>query len=142
MDVRPRYAALCLLALLLGTAPAGAQTGGTPLGTVLDDQGLALPGATVTFTNVDTGWTRTDVTDAQGRYRASALPPGVYSVKAELTGFSSAVRERVPLTLGQELTINMALKVATVQETVTVTGAVPLVETTTNTLGTTVSREQ
>ena len=48
----------------------------------------------------------------------------------------------MPLTLGQELTVNMTLKVATLQETVTVTAAVPLVETTSNTLGTTVSREQ
>ncbi len=67
-----------------GCAPAAAQTGGTLQGTVLDDQGLALPGATVTFSNLETGWTRSDVTDTQGRYRAPRLPPGVYSIKAEL----------------------------------------------------------
>jgi hypothetical protein len=119
-----------------------AQTGGTLLGTVVDDQGLALPGATVTLTNVETGWTRTDVSDAQGRYRATALPPGVYSIRVELAGFAAAVRDRVPLTLGQELTVPMTLKLASVQETLTVTGTVPLVETTSNTLGTTISREQ
>jgi hypothetical protein len=145
MNGRLSFARICLLPLLLCLAPAPpaiAQTGGTLQGTVLDDQGLALPGATVTFSNLETGWTRSDVTDVQGRYRAAALPPGVYSIKAELAGFNSALRERVPLTLGQELTLNMILKVATVQETVTVTAAVPLVETTSNTLGTTVSREQ
>src|SRR5262245_27427044 len=103
-------AALVLLRLLVVclalAMPAAAQTGGTLLGTVVDDQGLALPGATVTLTNVETGWTRTVVTDAQGRYRASALPPGVYAIRAELAGFTTALRDRVPLTIGQELTIN------------------------------------
>ena len=93
------------------------------LGAVLDDQGLALPGATVTFTNLETGFVRTDVTDTQGRFRAAALPPGVYSITAELAGFAKSVREKVPLTLGQELTVNMTMKVATVEETVTVTAA-------------------
>lgn len=135
--------------MLLGTivcvlwvAVAGAQTGGTLQGAVTDEQSLALPGATVILTNLDTGWTRTIVTDADGRYRAPALPPGVYDIKAELSGFATAIRGRVPLTLGQELTINMNLKVATLAETVTVTGASPLVETTSNTLGTTISRDQ
>lgn len=145
MDGRLSLARICLLPLLVCLAlplPAAAQTGGTLLGQVLDDQGLALPGATVTFNNLETGFARTDVTDAQGRFRAAALPPGVYSVKAELPGFSTVLRERVPLTLNQELTVNMTMKVATVQETVTVSASVPLVETTSNTLGTTVSREQ
>ena len=80
MNAKLSFARLCLLPLLLlcsaPATPAAAQTGGTLQGTVLDDQGLALPGATVTFTNIETGWTRSDVTDAQGRYRAPALPPG------------------------------------------------------------------
>jgi hypothetical protein len=138
---RALVAVLVLTALVAGTATY-AQTGGTLQGAVMDDQGLALPGATVTLTNLETGWTRSDVTDEQGRYRAPALPPGVYSVQAELAGFATAVQERVPLTLGQELTINLTLRVATLEETVTVTAAVPLVETTSNTLGTTVSRQQ
>lgn len=127
---------------LLWAGAAAAQTGGTLQGAVLDEQGLPLPGAVVTLTNVETGWNRSVVTDASGRFRAAALPPGVYAMKAELSGFGTALRERVPLTLGQELTVNMGLKMATVEETVTVTAAVPLVETTSNTLGTTVSREQ
>src|SRR6185503_7465112 len=109
------FTLLCLLTPLLCLATVtsvAAQTGGTLQGSVLDDQGLGLPGATVTFSNIETGWTRSDVTDSQGRYRASALPPGLYAIKAELTGFNAAVRDRVPLTLGQELTINMTLRVA------------------------------
>lgn len=124
------------------TAYAAAQTGGTLQGRIVDDQGLALPGVTVTLRNVETGWTRTDVTDEQGWYRAPVLPPGIYAMRAELSGFAPAINERVPLTLGQELTVNLTLRVATLQETVTVTGAAPLIETSSHTLGTTVSREQ
>jgi outer membrane receptor protein involved in Fe transport len=137
-----RIACLVVLASLAIAAPASAQTGGTLLGSVVDDQGLALPGVTVTLTNVETGWTRSIVSDDQGRYRAAALPPGIYAVKSELSGFATAVRDRVMLALGQELTINMTMNVATLQETVTVTAQSPLVETTSSTLGTSVSREQ
>jgi hypothetical protein len=137
-------ARFCFIALLLAVvAPrAAAQTGGTLQGTISDDQGLALPGVTVTLANMETGWTRSTVSDAEGWYRAAALPPGIYEIKAELSGFANSVRSRVPLTLGQELTINIGLKVATVEETVTVTGDAPLIETTSNTLGTSISREQ
>jgi hypothetical protein len=123
-------------------AVASAQTGGTLQGRIIDDQGLALPGATVTLTNVETGWTRTDIADVQGWYRAPVLPPGIYSVRAELAGFAPSVNERVPLALGQELTVNLTLRLATLQETVTVSAAAPLIETSSSTLGTSVSREQ
>ena len=131
-----------LLLCLAAATPAAAQTGGAFLGVVLDDQGLALPGATLTFTNLETGFSRTDVADTQGRFRAPALPPGVYSITAELGGFAKSVRDKVTLTLGQELTVNMTMKVATLEESVTVTAGTPLVETSSNTIGTTVSREQ
>jgi hypothetical protein len=134
--------AAAMVAMALLCVPAAAQTGGTLQGRVVDNQGLALPGATVTLTNVETGWTRTDVSDQEGWYRAPVLPPGIYAIRAELSGFAPAINERVPLTLGQELTVNLTLKVATLQETVTVTAAAPLIETSSHTLGTTVSRQQ
>jgi len=130
-----------LLCLVCASA-ASAQTTGILQGSVADEQGGALPGATVVLTDTETGWTRSVVTDAQGWYRAAALPPGVYEIKAELSGFTTAVRNRVPLALGQELTVNMGLKVAALAETVTVTASSPLVETSSNTLGTSISREQ
>jgi len=131
-----------MVVVTLLCAPAVAQTGGTLQGRVMDGQGLALPGANVTLTNVETGWTRTDVTDQQGWYRAPVLPPGINAIRAELSGFAAALNERVPLTLGQELTVNFTLKVATLQETVTVSATTPLIETSSHTLGTTVSRQQ
>lgn len=140
--LRPLSSLLAVTLCLSLADGVAAQTGGTLQGSVVDDQGLALPGATVTLTNIETGWTRTAVTDAEGWYRAAALPPGIYEIKADLSGFATAMRSRVPLTLGQELTVNMSLKVATLAETITVTGQTPLIETTSHTLGTTVSREQ
>lgn len=139
---RSTHPLLGILVCLLWAAPAMAQTGGTLQGSVIDDQKLVLPGVTITLTNVETGWTRNAVTDAEGRYRAPVLPPGEYEVKAELAGFASAVRQKIMLTLGQELTINFTLRLATVQETVTVTAESPIIDTTSNTLGTTISREQ
>ena len=143
MTISFRFRICKMLALLLClAATAAAQTGGTLQGTVTDEQGGALPGATVTLTNTETGWTRASVTDAQGWYRAAALPPGTYEIKAELSGFATTVRNRVPLTLGQELTVNTSMKVATLAETITVTGEAPLIETSSSTLGTSISREQ
>src|SRR5437867_8917064 len=78
-----------LLAFAASPAPALAQaTTGTISGTVTDESKAVLPGATVTVKNVETGSTRTLVTDDRGRFRALELPPGLYSVSAELPGFA------------------------------------------------------
>src|SRR5918993_5487275 len=106
---------IAVLSMLAATS-AGAQTGGTLQGPVTDDQGLALPGVTVTLTNTETGWTRTIVTSAEGWYRAPALQPGTYEIKAELSGFATALRRQVPLSIGQELTVKIELRVAALQE--------------------------
>jgi hypothetical protein len=135
--------AVCACTILLMPAAARAQSAGATLqGTVTDDQGAVMPGASVTITNVETGWTRSVTTDERGWYRAAALPPGAYELKAELSGFGTEVRSGLALTIGQEATINMQMKVAGVAETISVTGAAPLVETTNNTLGTTITRNQ
>lgn len=134
---------LLLSALVLSAGPAAAQsTGGTLQGTVTDEQGSVLPGASVFILNTETGFTRDVVTDERGWYRVAALAPGAYEVRADLQGFASLVRSGLVLTIGQEATINIQLKLASLEETVTVTGAVPLVETTRNVLGTTVSRSE
>jgi hypothetical protein len=136
-------AACLLLAGSLGTSPALAQaTGATLQGTVADEQGAVLPGATVTVTNVETGVARTLVTDERGRYRAAALPPGSYQVRVELASFAEHMRSGLTLTIGQEASINVAMKLASVAESVTVTAESPLVETTSSTIGTTISRSQ
>jgi hypothetical protein len=114
---------------------------GTISGIVTDDSGGRLPGVTVTVTNVSTGQSQSLVTNAEGRYRAVALQPSSYTILAELTGFASAKRE-VVLTVGANLTVDMQLSVAGVEETVTVMGETPLVDVTTNQLVSVVESDQ
>jgi len=134
---------VALAAWLLAAGIASAQTTGATLqGTVFDEQGAVLPGASVTIENVETGALRAIVTDSRGRYRAAALPPGRYRMRIELSSFSIYVREGLTLTIGQEATVDATLKLASVQESVTITAASPLVETTNSSIGTTISRSQ
>ncbi len=126
-----RTSVLWLAAWLVWSAVAAAQlTTGTILGTVADQTGAALPGATVTIKRVETGTTRTLVTDERGRYRAPELDPGNYEVTAELQGFQTSVRRGLQLTLGQELVVNITLSLGQIAEQIVVTEAAPLVETT------------
>lgn len=132
-----------LVLLLSISAPAVAQTPGAILqGTVADEQGAVLPGASATIRNVETGLVRGLVTDASGWYRAVALPPGAYELQVELSGFAPAVRSGLTLTIGQEATVNVTLRLATVVETLTVMAASPLVEPTRSDIGTTITRSQ
>ncbi len=139
---RPRIRTF-FAALLFAVAcrPALAQSVGATLqGTINDQQGAILPGATVVARNLDTSWTRDQVTDERGWFRLAALPPGRYELQVELAGFAKQLRTGLTLTTGQEATVNVTLQVATLEESLTVTGESPLVETTRNTLGTTVTR--
>jgi hypothetical protein len=128
------------LLLLLSSASAFAQqTTGNITGRVVDQQGAAVPGASITVKNPATGLTRTETSDAEGAYRVSALPVGIYEVLAELTGFASVSKRDVEVNVGQTVAIDFSMKVATIAETVTVTGATPLIETTSSSVGGVVS---
>ena len=128
--------------LLAVSARSDAQNiGATLQGLVTDAQKGVLPGVSVTIVNVDTGRSRTVVTDNAGWYRAAALAPGTYELSTELTGFVSYKRSGMTLTTGQEPRIDITLQVASVKETVEVTAAAPLVDVTKNTIGTTVTRK-
>src|SRR5215831_17347722 len=125
-----------VLVLLLPCVSAFAQqTAGNVTGRVLDQQGAAVPGATVTAKSGQTGFTRTEVSDAQGLYRLNSIPVGKYDVSAELTGFATIVNKDVDVFVGQTATVDFAMKVAQVAETVNVTGATPLIETTQSSVG-------
>jgi hypothetical protein len=128
--IRP---ALCvwLAFLALPAAALGQQaTTGTIEGIVSDSTGAVLPGATVTFLNANTGFTRDVVTDTDGRYRGLALPLGTYTISVQLAGFGKAQREDVPLAVGQTHRIDFSLGVGGVTEQVEVAGGSPVVETT------------
>lgn len=111
-------------------APALGQVSGANIGGVVtDDTGGALPGVTVTLTNQANGASQVLVTGAEGNYRAVALQPAMYEISAELSGFGT-VRRRVTLNVGADVTLNLTLGVAAVEETVTVVAETPLVEVT------------
>src|SRR2546428_4863816 len=131
-----RYLFGAAILLLLGSAQVFAQqTTGSITGRVLDQQGAAVPGVTVTAKNNQTGFVRSEISDAEGVYRLNALPVGVYDVNAELQGFTTVSQKDVIVSLGQTLTIDVNMKVASLAETVNVTGASPLIETTASSVG-------
>ena len=133
---RLSWAMFALLALALVATPALAQqTTGNITGQIVDGQGAAVPGVTVTGKNAATGFTRSDVSDVQGIYRLTALPIGTYDLTAELAGFQKVENKGIEVSVGQTLTIAMTLQLASVSETVTVTGESPLIETGASSVG-------
>ena len=124
---------LCSIGLV---TPAHAQqTAGNITGRITDDQGAAIPGVTVTGRNTQTGFSRSDVTDGEGIYRLNSLPVGTYDITAELQGFNKVENKGIVVAVGQTLDVPVSLKVASLQETVTVTGESPLIETSSSSVG-------
>lgn len=132
-----------LLLVLGANVAAFAQTPTFSIeGVVSDAQQAVLPGATVTITNTATGLTRVVVTDASGRFVATAMPTeGRYRVQVELTGFATGVREDLTFNAGQRAVINFSLRLSTVQETITVAGDAPIVQTTSSEVSSTIDRQ-
>jgi len=122
--------AACLVLMTTGLAFAQATSTSTINGRILDQGEAVLPGVTVTATNANTGVVRTTVSNGEGIYSMPGLEPGVYDVKTELTGFAPATRDRVTLAVNTTITIDFALRLAGVEEALTVTGEAPLIETT------------
>ena len=104
-------------------------------GTVTDATDAVLPGATVTALHVSSGNTFVAITDGEGLFRIGAMRPGVYNVNVELSGFTRVARENLELLVGQRATANFRLRLSSLEETVTVTGASPLVDVTQSKLG-------
>ena len=121
---------VCLVFLASGPAFAqsvGATTGAIN-GKVSDASGAVMPGVTVTIASPSMQGVRNAVTDAEGSYRFPAIPPGEYKITYELEGFSTVVREGIRVGLGFTATVNTELKVASLTESVTVTGQSPVVD--------------
>jgi hypothetical protein len=130
-----RFCALLIaLVVAIGYSPsAAAQTTGSTTGAingrVTDKTAAVLPGATVTISSPSLMGVRTAVTADDGGFRFAAVPPGEYSLKFELAGFSTVLREGIRVALGFTATVNAELGVASLSENVTVTGASPVVDT-------------
>ena len=123
----PTLALTISLFLFAGT-PVEGQTSATLAGRVEDSNGNALPGVTVTATHLDTAATRSTPTDAGGRFLFSGLAAGEYRLRAEFAGFQPLVRTGVRLTVSQQASITLVLKLG-VSEELTVTGDTPLIDT-------------
>ncbi|MBI4485182.1 MAG: TonB-dependent receptor [Acidobacteria bacterium] len=137
--------ALLLFAVVLAAAvPAHAQgeASATVTGVITDAQGGVLPGVTVTLRNVESGTTRTAVTEGDGQYRIAGLLPGRYSLRAELDGFAPTEVPNLTLTIGLVVQSNLTMALQGLQEAVTVTAEAPVVETTQTVVATVVTQEQ
>ena len=134
-----------LAALLLAFTPLTAFAqfdSGTLLGRVLDQSDAAIPGATVTLTNVATGIQATAVTDDTGSYQFLNVRVGTYRVEAKLTGFATAVATDVNVTVNARQRVDLALKVGGLGETVEVTGAARRLEADSSDRGQVITRAQ
>lgn len=141
-----RIALISLLALgglVLATSLTFAQIiTGSLRGTVTDDTGALLPGVTVELSGPALiGGPKTAVTDGKGSYRFPGLSPGVYSITASIQGFTTMKREAVRVEVGSQFDVDFQMKVGGMAETVTVEGAVPLIDTSRSAMTTTVTPE-
>src|SRR4030088_149191 len=139
---KPRYLLSFGLALLL-TCPALLSQGSTGriLGGVTDQTGGNVAGATVTITDVQRGSPRTLITDNDGEYIALDLLPGIYMVRAEMKGFKAFERKNVLVETGKDVRVDVVLSTGSMTETIVITEDVPMVDTTSTTLGGTISNE-
>jgi hypothetical protein len=141
--MRLRLASLVCLASLALLVPVRASAqDATLIGNVVDGTKAALPGTTITATMIDTGRANTTVTDERGEYRLRGLAPGRYRVQAELSGFSTVIIPEIELLVGQNRSLPFAMQVASLSETLTVTGEAPLVDVSSTQVAGNVDRRQ
>jgi hypothetical protein len=125
----PRIAVFFLTLVLGWPLTARAQTAASVSGRVQDASGAVLPGVLVTARQMNTGFERTATSDAEGRYALPSLPSGAYELRAELPGFRTLVRQGITLSVGDNVSVDLALEVGGVTEALTVTGETPAVNT-------------
>ena len=120
------FAILCLI--FSSSVMSQSRETGAITGTVTDDETVPLPGVTVTLTSDKLMGERSFVTDTNGNFRFPALPPGTYTLSAELPGFNTYTQENIRLETTIRLTMDVKLQIATVQEQVTVVAQSPTVD--------------
>src|SRR5687767_3598497 len=123
-----RFASAAAFLLATAVTPAWAQATGQLNGRIADESGAVLPGVTVTATQTATGFVRSVVTDDTGSYVMPNLPTGPYRLEVALQGFRTYVQTGIVLQVGGTPTINAVLGVGSLEETVSVEAAAPLVD--------------
>ena len=140
---RVGWAMLAALVLVVGVGPmAMAQVSANLSGVVTDPSGAVLSGANVAARNVDTGFSRSAVTDSAGRYQLVALPVGRYEVRARKDGFAEGIRTGIVLAVGQDARADLSLRVGQVSEELKVSGDAALVSVTTQDISGLVTERQ
>jgi hypothetical protein len=139
-----KLVSVVVMQLFLVSAVVSAQQSASSglAGQVTDSSQAAIPGATVTVTNVGTNAQRTTITDGEGRFLVPALPPATYHITIELQGFRTAELQNFVLRQGETARPTVTLGVATVSETVTVTGEAPLLQTQSASVGQVINEKQ
>jgi len=131
-----RNLALLIMLIVVFASWIGAQEfRATISGTVTDQQGAIIPGASVEVKNLDTNATVTTITNESGNFVVPFLPTGRYTISVSLAGFKRAVREDILLRVGDRIQLDFQMEVGGVTEQVTVTAEAPLLETATATKG-------
>src|SRR5438132_5914756 len=133
---------LGIVLLATTTSLALAQiTSATISGTIKDETGGVLPGVDVVVKNLETGLTRSTVSDSKGYFAVPGLAPGRYEARAMLQGFATGLQTGIVLAVSQQAALNLTLKVGTASETITVSGESPLVEVRTSMLSAVVTEK-
>ncbi len=141
LDKLLRVLAVVCAALLASVAAHPQGSSGRILGVVTDQSGGNVAGASVTITDVARGVSQTLTTDSDGAYVALNLLPGTYTVRAEFKGFKIFERKNILVEVGKDARIDAVLQPGSTTETITITEEVPMVDTTSTTLGGTISNE-
>ena len=136
-----RVATLTLFCILVSLA-AFAQDTATVVGTVTDPTGAVIPGAKITVSNQDKGYSRDLVSDSAGEYTAPKIPIGNYVITGEAPGFQKLIRRGITLNVGQALRVDLQMTVGQTTQEITVTGNVAKVETETGTISDVVTGSQ
>ena len=140
--VRVGLVLLCS-AVFVGTPSASAQNNqnGNIHGIVVDESGGALPGVAVTLTSPALIVAQNTMSDSAGAYHFEQLPIGAYRITFDLSGFRQYVRENIQITAGFSAGVNVQMQIGTLEESVTVAGASPVVDTTSTTVSTSVGAQ-
>jgi len=139
MHLKKLLPIVVVLELAMAMVAAAQETTGTIAGRLVDAQGLAVPGVTITVTGPQGA--RTTVTDSEGRYSMPFLVPGTYNVKAELSGFKAIEHRDVQVQLGRTADVSATLQIAGAAEAISVTGAATLIDPESTTIGANIQSE-